>query len=518
MTVDLPAWLRGIQARHGLSTAELAAQAGMEADTLAAILRGEWSPPPATVAMLEQRLQPLARSGRTAGLRTPSVTVSPRASSAAAVAPAQAPPLRRRPVRRRSPAALLVVLAFAVAAALAAAVAAASLLSPAETLTLQAEAGADGVRLHWEPGADPARPLVLERRLAEGDAWAKVSDVKAGDPGLDDRLPPSNQPRVYSYRVRAGDGSAQSPPVAVTVPAWDPALVLPTPTPLPRATAAPRAATVTGTPAFRAEVEAAVRLLEQGYPAGFARYSQYARTVREEEAADAGDACAFTRTFAREIAVYRGCVEAEPPGPERTRRLAATLAQQATHLQVELAGANRMSAQVDLPALRTRVAELTQQRRQQERERALAQLDAERQAGYAECNLIIGEAEDNLLRLPGSTPSYAATVRATAVERAHGCRTDVDSRVGFSAGQRAEGAMVRLVGRDWVADYVAGLERREGVRLTPTERTTLVEAACWGQQERLTAYLALGGASAAELPTVLFLAQPECRPMLRSAE
>ena len=44
---------------------------------------------------------------------------------------------------------------------------------------------------------------------------------------------------------------------------------------------------------------------------------------------------------------------------------------------------------------------------------ALAQLDAERQAGYAECNRIIGDAEDTLLRLPGSTPSYAATVRAT---------------------------------------------------------------------------------------------------------
>ena len=38
--------------------------------------------------------------------------------------------------------------------------------------------------------------------------------------------------------------------------------------------------------------QAALRLLEQQYPAGFARYAQFTRTVREEEGADGGDASA----------------------------------------------------------------------------------------------------------------------------------------------------------------------------------------------------------------------------------
>ena len=52
----------------------------------------------------------------------------------------------------------------------------------------------------------------------------------------------------------------------------------------------------------------------------------------------------------------------------RVRLLAVALAHEATHLQVELAGAGRMTLQMDAAWLRARAAETLQQRRGQERE------------------------------------------------------------------------------------------------------------------------------------------------------
>lgn len=390
--------------------------------------------------------------------------------------------------------------------------------APSAEYRLVGTSEAGGVRLAWDAAAAVGdETLVIERKRG-ADGWAPLVTVKGPGGEHLDWLPPSSGDRSYHYRIRRENGSGGSAPVAVILqggaPDPDPT---PTPSPTPRPTPTPvPPPMVTGSPGFQAEMEAALALLEQGDPAGFARYRTWTRTVVELPR-NSDDFCAFASPTLRAISIYASCISHAPAGEERTRRLASVLVHEATHLAIDREGTRSLTVQFDAKWLADAVTDVTARYVAQERARLAGELAPEIRAAYRDCDAVLGSAEALIQRNPTASARAKQDVRDRAAAESARCRRAVDQQAAgiesrYAGALREE--VRRRIERDWVSDYVTNLEHELGRQYTDLQRQAVVRSECWAQHEGLVTYAKLGGTSLSELNDVLFLNTPDCRGVL----
>lgn len=385
----------------------------------------------------------------------------------------------------------------------------------ASPIQIQVTAEEDVVQVDWEvDDRFHAAGFIIQRELQGSPGWTTLRQVAIGDRQYRDPLPPSTNERTYRYRVMPA-GTESGPSQQVVVPRAGTRATptpVPTRTPIPTPTPVPPP-TVRGSQAFDQEVAAAVELLKIGDPDAFVRYNRFVRMVHED-ARDHSDFCAFARPQTKEVVVYANCATRTAPGEERTRRLAALLTHEATHLEFDVQGTTGLSVQFDSAWLRAAVADITARYQARETARFSGALAPEIRRAYGICDGLISEVEATIARTPGAPPAAIERARAQARAGRDRCYQAVGAQANdatrrYSAQINAE--VRRTLDRDWVTDYLQNLERELNQTFTPAQRGRIIESECWAQHEGLVTYSRLGGTQVGELHDVLFLNQPECR-------
>jgi len=372
----------------------------------------------------------------------------------------------------------------------------------------------NAVNLRWSAPNGATGTLLVERRLESAADWTQLSKVEYSRGSYTDNIPYSSQILKYFYRVTPPGKPTQSaiyvqvpPKLTPTVAPTATRTATPTPVPTPLAQ---------GSPSFISEVIAASSLLDSTDHNAFERYKKYARTVREIPDASE-DFCAYVILPTPTINVYANCVSGVPAGSERTRRLASTLSHESTHLLLEVEGSRSLVVQFDSKWLKDAVADFGERYRRDELGRLRAQLNAQVQRAYSECDQIMSDAEAEIRRNPGASPAAVVRFRAAAAADAQECKNSVDAEASRVLAQNTgliDASVRRIVERDVIADYVRNLEGERGRTSTVVERADIVASECWAQHEGLVTYAKLGGTQLGELRDVLFLNRPECRQTL----